>query len=111
MGPDELEFIFDLLGKVLVSGGTLLFIDFISDIIADYTGTKIHPGMEPAPKHSELGCQCPSCYDSLAEKKVDNSEAEFSEWRDAVIEQERKRAQRERFKNEPEEKFNITDKK
>ncbi len=105
MGSDELEFIFDLLGKVLVSGGTLLFIDFITDVIADYTGTKVHPGMEPAPKHSELGCQCPSCYDSLAERKVDNSEAEFNEWRDAVIEQELKRNSKTGFKNGPGEKF------
>jgi|SRR5690554_839075 len=85
MSPEDFEFICDLLGNVLISGGTLLFIDWISDVIADYSGTKKHPGMEPMPKPYELGCKCPSCHDGFTSKTRADFEMDHSDWQDMVL--------------------------
>jgi hypothetical protein len=89
MSGEELEFICSVLEKVLISGGTLIFIDWISDVIADYSGTKTHPGMKSLPKPYELGCKCSNCYDGFTVKTRADFEMDSEDWKDMVLQNEK----------------------
>jgi len=84
MDPEVIEFIISILDKVIITGVTFTFIGWVTEVVTDYTGTRVHPGMEPMPKPWETGCQCPSCYDPNAPKQSDY-EMSFEDWERMVL--------------------------
>ena len=84
MGPDVvIEFILDNLDKVVIVGTTFAFVSWINEVVTDYSGTRVHPGMEPLPKAWD-NCDCPSCYDPKAPKRSDY-EMSFEDWEKMVL--------------------------
>jgi hypothetical protein len=88
MDGSEIEFIISLLEKVVISGGTLIFVDWVSDVIIDYSGAKTHPGMKTMPKPYELGCKCSSCYDGFTVKTRADFEMDAKDWEEMVLNNE-----------------------
>jgi|SRR5690554_3171873 len=87
MGPDEIQFIFWLLEKVVITGVTFIVIDFVHESVIDYTGTRTSPGMEPGPRPEERGCKCPSCHDNFTVESEPSPEMSFEEWEAMVLEE------------------------
>lgn len=86
MTPDEFEYVMTLLGNVVITGATLILVDWITDAIIDYSGTRVPPGMETSSRLSdELGCKCPSCDDSFGKKPKIDIGMDPKDWEDMVL--------------------------
>jgi len=90
MGDPILEYILNSiinnLDKVLIVGTAYTFSTWIIEVVADYSGTRVHPGMEPMPKPWEETCDCPVCYDPNAPRRSD-FEMSFEDWEKMVLEE------------------------
>lgn len=77
-----LEYILNNLDKVIIAGTVLTLVSWFTEVVTDYSGTRVHPGMEP-PKPWE-SCDCPVCYDPKAPKRSDY-EMSFEDWEKMVL--------------------------